>query len=169
MRTTTALPLVAGLLGVISTPLVAQNSPQTGANPAAAQNQTAGNPPLTVANPRSDPASKVTTVVVLLPVQQAGDQLGGGCWVRFYDEPGYRGANLTLVGPVDMPKMEVPGSLWRDWDSVVVGPRATVTTFDNENFRDRTARLNSGAHVADLHASKLGWFDEVHSAKVNCG
>lgn len=110
----------------------------------------------------------VTSLLVLVPVQMAGDNLANGCWVRFHDGTNFQGATLTLAGPVDMPKMDVPGPAWRDWDSVVVGPKATVTTFDNENFNDRTARLAAGQRIADLRASKLGWFDEVHSARVTC-
>ena len=107
-------------------------------------------------------------VLLLEPVNMAGDNLANGCWVRFYDGTDYRGASLTLAGPVDMPKMDVPGSAWKDWDSAVVGPKATVVTFDNENFRDRTARLAPGLHARDLRDSKLGWFEEVHSARVLC-
>lgn len=109
-------------------------------------------------------------VLVLLPTVQASDErLGNGCWVRFYDGNNYKGSTLTLVGPVDMPKMDVPGPVWRDWDSAIVGPKATVTTYDNENFNDRTATLRAGQHLADLRDRKLGWFDEVKSARVACG
>lgn len=109
-----------------------------------------------------------TAVLLLVPVNMAGDNLANGCWVRFYDGTNYRGASLTLAGPVDMPKMDVPGAAWRDWDSAVVGPKATVVTYDNENYRDRTARLGPGLHAPDLRDSKLGWFEEVHSARVLC-
>lgn len=111
----------------------------------------------------------IGAVLVLLPVAQAADdKLANGCWVRFYDGKNYRGANLTLAGPVDMPRMDVPGALWRDWDSAIVGPKARVTTYDNENFKQRTATLNAGQRIADLGDKKLGWFDEVHSARVSC-
>ena len=109
-----------------------------------------------------------TAVLLLVPVNMAGDNLANGCWVRFYDGADYRGASLTLAGPVDMPKMDVPGAAWKDWDSAVVGPKATVVTYDNENFRDRTATLHAGQSVADLHDNKLGWMEDVKSAKVSC-
>lgn len=111
-----------------------------------------------------------SAVLVLLPVVQVGDdKLGGGCWVKFFDHPNYKGASLTLVGPVDLPKMDVPGPAWRDWDSAIVGSKATVTTFDNEAFRDRTAVLGGKQQFPDLHDKKLGWFDEVKSVRVTCG
>lgn len=109
-------------------------------------------------------------VVVLLPSAMAGNaQFANGCWVRFFDDKQYRGDTLTLAGPVDMPKMQVPGGLWRDWDSAVVGPSARVTTYDNEDFRDRTAILAGNQSYPDLREKKLGWFEEVKSARVSCG
>lgn len=110
------------------------------------------------------------SVLLLVPARMASDQrLGDGCWVRFYDDKQYRGDALTLVGPVDMPKMEMPGNVWMDWDSAVVGPRAKVITYDNENFRDRTAQLAASQSYPDLRDKKLGWFEEVKSARVTCG
>lgn len=110
------------------------------------------------------------SVLVLVPSAMASDtRFANGCWVRFFDDKQFRGDALTLAGPVDMPKMEVPGALWRDWDSAVVGPRARVTTYDNENFRDRTAELAANQSYPDLRDRKLGWFEEVKSARVACG
>ncbi|HYD76495.1 beta/gamma crystallin domain-containing protein [Ramlibacter sp.] len=107
-------------------------------------------------------------VLVLLPAEQAqGQRLADGCWVRFFDDKGFKGDTLTLAGPVDLPRMEL-GDAWRDWDSAVVGPKATVRTFDNENFRDRTAVLDAGQSIPDLGDRKLGWFEEVKSARVSC-
>lgn len=108
-------------------------------------------------------------VLALLPVQLvSGDKLANGCWVRFYDGPNFSGTTLTLAGPVDMPSMYPAGVVWRDWESAVVGPKARVSTFDNENFRQRTATLAPGQRLPDLRDRKLGWFDEVHSARVAC-
>ena len=109
------------------------------------------------------------TALVLLPTQQASSpHLAQGCWVRFFDQKGFRGDTLTLAGPADMADMDLPGHVWRDWSSAVVGPHASVTTYDNENFRDRTATLHAGQSVADLHDNKLGWMEDVKSAKVSC-
>lgn len=107
-------------------------------------------------------------MLVLLPSNQAQSQsLANGCWVRCFDDKGFRGDTLTLAGPVDLPRMEL-GDAWRDWDSAIVGPKATVRTFDNENFRERTAVLGAGQSVPDLRDRKLGWFEEVKSARVSC-
>jgi hypothetical protein len=114
-------------------------------------------------------ASPEAAVLVLLPMQLASDEkLANGCWVRFYDGRNFSGSTLTLAGPVEMPRMHPAGSVWRDWESAIVGPKARVATFDNENFKERTARLAPGQRIADLRDKKLGWFDEVHSARVAC-
>ena len=133
----------------------------SGAGPAQKTDKAAAD----AAGPAAAPA-----VLVLLPAQVGGDaKLANGCWVRFFDHKNYRGDSLTLAGPVDMPSMELPGSVWRDWDSAIVGPKATITTFDNERFHDRTAVLSANQSVPDLRDKKLGWFEEVKSARVACG
>jgi hypothetical protein len=121
------------------------------------------------ATPQQTLPPGVTGLLVLLPVGQATDpNMANGCWVRFYENKNFRGDMLTLVGPIDMANMDAPGPAWQDWDSAVVGPKAQVTTFDNEGFRERTATLSAGAHISDLGDTKLGWFEEVKSARVRC-
>ena len=46
-----------------------------------------------------------TAVLLLVPVNMAGENLANGCWVRFHDGADYRGASLTLADPVDLPKI----------------------------------------------------------------
>lgn len=108
--------------------------------------------------------------ILLVAPQVASDQnLANGCWVRFFDGENFTGPSLTLAGPMEMPSMYPAGSIWRDWESAIVGPRARVTTFDEQNFRERTATLMPSQRIAELREHpKLGWFDEVHSARVTC-
>lgn len=113
------------------------------------------------------PLERTRSTVVLLPGTPA-DALGDGCWVRFYDGTGYTGANVTLVGPGELPRMAAVAPHWRAWDSAIVGPRARVTVFDEPEFRERTARLQPGAAVTDLRDERLEWFDEIRSARVAC-
>ncbi len=164
--------LLAGLLAIAG-PAAAQDTSQkdnkgkAGASTSAAASGKSGKDMKSDAGGKVDPV--LGAVLVVLPMAQAGDdRLGDGCWVRFYDHRNFAGSNLTLVGPVDMPNMTVPGAVWRDWDSAMIGPKARVTTYDNEGFRDRTASLAPGQQIPDLHDKKLGWFDEIHSARVTC-
>lgn len=113
------------------------------------------------------PLTRAPTAVVLLPGTPA-NALGDGCWVRFYDGTDFSGASLTLVGPGQMPDMTAAAPHWREWDSAIVGPRARVSVFDEPQFRERAADLQPGAAVADLREERLGWSDEVRSARLTC-
>lgn len=113
--------------------------------------------------------ARLDGVLVLMPAAQAqGESLGNGCWVRFYDGENFRGQMLTLVGPIDMPRMEIAKPAWREWDSAIVGPKARVVTYDKENYRDRTATLTAGQRIASLDDAQLGWFEEIESVRVSC-
>lgn len=141
-----------------------QDSRAQGASPQSSTNQAT-----TAGNQGGQQAGAPVAVLVLLPAKEATDpNMAKGCWVRFHSDENFRGQSLTLVGPVDMPNMDAPGAVWQNWESAVVGPRATVTTYDNENFSDRTSTLNAGQRLADLGDNKLGWFEEVKSARVAC-
>jgi hypothetical protein len=91
-----------------------------------------------------------------------------GCWVRFYDNDDYRGDSVTLSGPLDVPDADRLRSVWRDWDSAVVGPKARVMIYDDDNYRDRTAMLSAGQQSPDLGARELGLFQEINSLRVQC-
>lgn len=108
--------------------------------------------------------------VVVVPRGHTNDKrLGQGCWVQFFDDQAYGGRSLTLVGPVELPKMNIPGGLWVNWSSALVGPSATVTTFDYEQFKNRTAVLRPGQRIPDLGDAKLGLFEDIHSLRIACG
>lgn len=107
--------------------------------------------------------------VIVVPRDYPHDEkLGNGCWVRFFDDKSYSGRSLTLIGPVEMPKMNIPGGLWINWSSAMVGPNATVTTFDYEQFQNRTAVLSPGQRIPDLKDRKLGLFEDIHSVRIAC-
>lgn len=56
-------------------------------------------------NSGSAASDSPVAMLVLLPLSQAQDQrLAQGCWVRFFDDKGFKGETLTLAGPVDLPK-----------------------------------------------------------------
>lgn len=61
-------------------------------------------------------------------------KLGDGCWAQLYDGENFQGNQLTLVGPVDMSNMRTAFGTDSsgEFDSIMAGPRATVTVYDNE-------------------------------------
>lgn len=61
--------------------------------------------------------------------------------------------------------------LGTDWsgsfDSVQVGPKATVTVYDNENYTQKVATYKPGQRIADLGETR-GFFEDIRSLKIAC-
>ena len=115
-------------------------------------------------------APAATVAVLLVPIAFGMDEkLGNGCWARLYDGEQFKGDMLTLVGPVDMPDMRT--AFGKDWggsfDSIAVGPKATLTVYDNEQYRDKAATIKAGQRVPDLD-TKMGFFESIRSLKIAC-
>lgn len=108
-------------------------------------------------------------VVAALSAQQITGRLGDGCWVRFYTDARFRGRGITLVGPVDLARLDIAGSRLADWSSAVVGPQATVTVFDQPGFRDPALTIGPGRRVPDLQAAvRRGSLAQARSINVDC-
>ena len=111
-----------------------------------------------------------TAAIVLVPfvVAQAPD-FSNGCWARLYDGDNFRGDQLTVVGPADMPNMRTAfGTDWSgSFDSIQVGPKATLTAYDNENYAQKVATYKAGQRIADLD-EKRGMFEDIRSLKIAC-
>jgi hypothetical protein len=119
---------------------------------------------------RDGEAPQGAPLIVLVPVAVASsDSLGDGCWARLYDGANFRGNQLSLVGPVDMPNMRTAfGTDWGgEFDSIQVGPKASVTVYDNENHREKAATFKAGQRVPDL-SDKVGLFEDIRSLKIAC-
>jgi hypothetical protein len=108
-------------------------------------------------------------VLVMVPVQLKVEDQAKGCWAKVFDGQKYQGDSMTLVGPIDLAQMRGPlGFSWENMiESVETGPKAQVTIYDNENFRDRAKVIDPGKKVPDLD-EKLGFFENIRSMKVNC-
>lgn len=102
------------------------------------------------------------SIVALMPSQQVARQMSSGCWARFYDHPGYQGETLTLVGPADLPQLKIAQWTRHRWDSVVVGPRARLAIYSQDNYARPSQRLDSGERV------ELPSGAEPRSVRVDC-
>lgn len=110
------------------------------------------------------------TVILLVPPLFAFDAaLADGCWARLYEGTNYRGEVRVITGPATIPGMRVgTNSLWSGkYDSVIVGPKATLTVYDNEYYKDKAARFPPGQQVPDLD-DKLGFFENIRSLQLAC-
>jgi hypothetical protein len=108
--------------------------------------------------------------IILGPEDFASDaKLGNGCWARLYHAKNYSGHVLTLVGPVDIDYVQPDwGFAWDPrYESLIVGPNATLTVYDDPNLRDKVAVFRAGQRVPDLN-EKMGVFRSLRSMKVSC-
>ena len=129
------------------------------------------------ANRSSQPSKKDEQVIVevpvlvMVPVQVSKEEMGmdKGCWVKLYDRKDFQGDSFTLVGPIDLPKMVGPfGFNWENKiRSLETGPKANLTIYDNENFRDQDKFIDPNKKIPDL-SKKMGFFDNFRSMMLSC-
>ncbi len=91
-----------------------------------------------------------------------------GCWAKIYDGHNFEGRTLTLVGEQSLPNLEFGvGMDWEgDIDSIEVGPKASLTLFEDERYADKKRDLKPGEKVADLHKNIFS--EGVESMKLAC-
>ena len=108
--------------------------------------------------------------LMLAPGAYASDPaLAGGCWARLYLAKNFTGRALTLIGPVEVDYVRSDwGFPWDPrYESLIVGPKATLTVYDDPQFRERTALFTRGKRIADLNG-EMGIFRSISSMKVTC-
>ena len=109
-------------------------------------------------------------VLIMVPVQVSKDiGMDKGCWVKLYDKKDFQGDSFTLVGPIDLPKMVGPfGFNWENKiRSLETGPKANLTIYDNENFRDQDKFIDPNKKIPDL-SKRMGFFDDFRSMMLSC-
>lgn len=122
---------------------------------------------------KAAPATKATGVMLMLvptAVAAKDNAMKRGCWARIYSGTNYSGDTLTLSGPLSIADMTGPFGLnWDDKvDSIELGPKASLTVFDNEQFKDQIAQFKPGQKVPNI-SKALGLFDEFASVRLSCG
>ena len=97
-----------------------------------------------------------------------------GCWVRFFEEPGFERPLGRLAGAVYVNSISGPGLIgeihqeefFRRARSAIVGPQAKLTAYAERGFRDEVVLLPPGRKVEDLRA--LGFPKRIASLKILC-
>ncbi len=76
-------------------------------------------------------------IVWMLGLGQTAVAKENDCWVDFYEYAEFIGDHLRLEGPLKMANLrDVQGQNWeRKIDSLIVGPKAKVTLYENANFK----------------------------------
>ena len=107
-------------------------------------------------------------IVLFPPLLIVDDKFSGGCWARFYGDQNFKGETLTLSGPGDFAHLKTSyANVLRKWDSVAIGPKTTLTAYDNDSFTQPVATFKPGQRIADLD-DKLGFLENVRSARMAC-
>ena len=99
---------------------------------------------------------------------------GDGCWVNYFNEPGFEEPLGRLAGAVYINSIAGPGLIgqmneeqfFRRARSLVVGPEARLTAYAERGFRAEVFSLEPGREVKDLRA--LGFPKKVASLKILC-
>lgn len=111
----------------------------------------------------------VSYLLVPLKTPEQDQWMKKGCWAKFYDNEGYAGDMLTLMGPVEMNDMVGPFGI--DWEdkisSLQTGPNTTVFVYDNEGLRQLVATFKPDQKVPVVNR-KMGFFEEFESLKITC-
>lgn len=100
------------------------------------------------------------------------------CWVSIFDGKDYQPPTARLTGPtfVKSPKarpvdeVDLRNVGGRDFidriDSLIVGPRARITVYDQPRYSGNSLSFGSGEQVPDLAAH--GFENRIKSIKVEC-
>ena len=115
------------------------------------------------------PDNKPEPVVMLVPVEVSSKALEGGCWAQFYDERNFKGDMLTLVGPAELGSVNKGSGrqFKRNIDSLVLGPKATLTIFEHQMFKDKSVKFPANSKEAGL-IKKLGFGGRIESIQLQC-
>lgn len=108
-------------------------------------------------------------VVLMVPVQVTSPQLESGCWAQFYDQRNFTGEVMTLIGPAELSALDkgTGRELKRDIDSLVVGPKALLTVYQHQAFRDKAVAFEPNAREGGL-IQKLGFGGRIESMRLDC-
>src|SRR3954464_14084403 len=75
-------------------------------------------------------------VIMMVPVEISAPALKNGCWAQLYDQRNFKGDVFTVVGPMQLVSTDNSAGrqLKKNIDSLVIGPRATLTVFERSMF-----------------------------------
>jgi hypothetical protein len=94
------------------------------------------------------------------------------CSVQIWEDENYEDDNDLIVGPVDSKDMKnLPGANKDDWgdeiDSLKVGSKATVTVWQNEDYKNNSATYGPGTEKTNLRGNP-NFGDDIDSMKITC-
>jgi hypothetical protein len=94
------------------------------------------------------------------------------CSVQIWEDENFEDDNDLIVGPLESRDMKnIPGANKDDWgdeiDSLKVGSKATVTVWQDEDFKDTSATYGPGTEKTNLRGNP-NFGDDIDSMKITC-
>ena len=120
--------------------------------------------------PKAAPADEAVTVLLLVPVELSSQTMTAGCWAQLYNERNFKGDAFTMIGPMQLDSADKAAgrSFRRQLDSLVTGPKATLTVYQHKMFKDKSVKFGPNSKEGGL-IKKLGFTGRIESAKLECG
>jgi hypothetical protein len=117
--------------------------------------------------PAADNQPVVTILVVTTDVSDAA--MKSGCWAQFFPERNFKGDMFTLIGPIELQTTDRGSGrqLRRKLDSLITGPKATLTVYEHKLFKDKTVTFPPNSKEGGL-IKKLGFTGQIESLKLEC-
>ena len=108
-------------------------------------------------------------ILMLVPVEISSPAMQAGCWAQLYDERSFKGETFTMAGPIVIASTDKASGrqMRRNIDSLVIGPKATLTVFEHRMFKDRSVSFGPNSKEPGL-IKKLGFSGRIESMKLDC-
>lgn len=150
------LMLAAAMLLPVAAP--AQEKPPAGAGAASSGSHVQVSP-------------AVAPLVMLDPTElRSKPTLARGCWVWMFPGTNFEGDNsIAVAGPAEITSLHTPVGL--DWhskaESLIVGPKASLTVYEVQGFRGQEKTFPPGFEVRQLRKD-LGFIQSIDALKLSC-
>jgi hypothetical protein len=108
-------------------------------------------------------------MIMLVPVEISDPAMKSGCWAQFFDERNFKGDVFTIVGPIQLQTTDKGAGrqLRRNIDSLMTGPKATLTVYEHSMFKDKAVTFGPNSKEPGL-IKKLGFTGRIESLKLDC-
>ena len=108
-------------------------------------------------------------MVMLVPVEISMPAMKSGCWAQIYDERNFKGEIFTIAGPIqlDSTTKSAGRHFKSNADSLVTGPKAMLTIYEHQMFKDKSVTFEPNTKEARL-TQRLGAAGRIQSLKLDC-
>ncbi len=115
------------------------------------------------------PDNQPVQMIMLVPIEVSDPAMKAGCWAQFFDERNFKGDVFTMVGPAELQTTDKGAGrqFRRKLDSLMTGPKASLTIFERQMFKDKSVAFPANSKEPGLNR-KLGFTGRIESVKLDC-